>query len=339
MERGTYRTYSTYSNIQYSTVGWVERGRQNLDSPFLIEPSTAQGHLVFSSLRGLNHPNGTMVAFYCFIPTSKQRAVLVASYPPRPRRSSCGLGPALSGFDLHHHVVHLDVHLLHSLFVAMLQEEEGAAEAELSRRDPDRATRLWIRGQGAFTPSPPPSPSQQQPLSKGRSEDEGETETEVTTVRPADAPDDSSVAQAQDLSQAQDKNAETRTERRSSDDDDHEQAPSPPETGTDNAPGRSAVASGRLADAASDAVPARGAEADQRMRGGDGSGCGAEGGGSSPNSPEDDDDRGSGIAERVGGRGGAVVPNFRLNGFVHVCPLVSEGCKFTVKAWLQDEDD
>lgn len=37
--------------------------------------------------------------------------------------------------------------------------------------------------------------------------------------------------------------------------------------------------------------------------------------------------------------GGGAVPDFRLNGFVYVCPLVSEGCKFTAKAWLQDEDD
>lgn len=37
--------------------------------------------------------------------------------------------------------------------------------------------------------------------------------------------------------------------------------------------------------------------------------------------------------------GGGVVPDFRLNGFVYVCPLVSEGCTFTAKAWLQDEDD
>lgn len=36
---------------------------------------------------------------------------------------------------------------------------------------------------------------------------------------------------------------------------------------------------------------------------------------------------------------GAAVPDFRLNGFVYVCPLVSDGCKFTAKAWLQDEDD
>lgn len=33
------------------------------------------------------------------------------------------------------------------------------------------------------------------------------------------------------------------------------------------------------------------------------------------------------------------VPNFRLNGFVYICPLMTEGCKFTAKAWLQDEDD
>lgn len=33
------------------------------------------------------------------------------------------------------------------------------------------------------------------------------------------------------------------------------------------------------------------------------------------------------------------VPDYRLNSFVYVCPLVSEGCKFTAKAWLQDEDD
>lgn len=40
-------------------------------------------------------------------------------------------------------------------------------------------------------------------------------------------------------------------------------------------------------------------------------------------------------------RGGVteVVPDYRLNAFVYLCPLVSEGCKFTAKAWLQDEDD
>lgn len=40
-----------------------------------------------------------------------------------------------------------------------------------------------------------------------------------------------------------------------------------------------------------------------------------------------------------GGRGGGTVPDYRLNGFVYVCPLVSDGCTFTAKAWLQDEDD
>lgn len=50
-------------------------------------------------------------------------------------------------------------------------------------------------------------------------------------------------------------------------------------------------------------------------------------------------------AARGGGEGQAAragvgaVPEYRLNGFVHVCPLVSAGCKFTAKAWLQDEDD
>lgn len=58
---------------------------------------------------------------------------------------------------------------------------------------------------------------------------------------------------------------------------------------------------------------------------------------------------GDGVDEGVveGGRGreegvregGGVVPDFRLNGFVYVCPLVSEGCAFTAKSWLQDEDD
>lgn len=45
---------------------------------------------------------------------------------------------------------------------------------------------------------------------------------------------------------------------------------------------------------------------------------------------------GEGQATRVGV---GAVPEYRLNGFVHVCPLVSTGCKFTAKAWLQDEDD
>lgn len=239
-----------------------------------------------------------------------------------------------------------------------MQEEERAAEADLSRQDPDRATRLWIRGHGAFISPPPLSPPQQQPSSKGpskvRSEDpskdEGKKETQVTALRPADAPDVSTVAQAQDLRQDENVGAGPS--------DEQEQPPSPSETGTDNASRRSAVASGRLADAASGAVAAGAAESDQQVRGGGGDGGGggggggAEGGRSSPNPPDDDDDRGSGTAERVGvrggvmvedrageGRDGAVVPDFRLNGFVHVCPLVSEGCKFTVKAWLQDEDD
>lgn len=34
-----------------------------------------------------------------------------------------------------------------------------------------------------------------------------------------------------------------------------------------------------------------------------------------------------------------VVPDYRLNGFVYVCPLVSARSTFTAKAWLQDEDD
>lgn len=33
------------------------------------------------------------------------------------------------------------------------------------------------------------------------------------------------------------------------------------------------------------------------------------------------------------------VPNYRLNAFVYACPLVSEGCMFTAKAWLVDDDE
>ncbi|CAM9906125.1 unnamed protein product, partial [Choristocarpus tenellus] len=41
------------------------------------------------------------------------------------------------------------------------------------------------------------------------------------------------------------------------------------------------------------------------------------------------------------GEGGAIerVPDYRLNGFVHSCPLLSEGIDFANKAWLEDEDD
>lgn len=48
---------------------------------------------------------------------------------------------------------------------------------------------------------------------------------------------------------------------------------------------------------------------------------------------------GEGGEDGAGKGAGAVVPDFRLDGFVRVCPLVSEGCNFTAKAWLQDEDD
>lgn len=43
---------------------------------------------------------------------------------------------------------------------------------------------------------------------------------------------------------------------------------------------------------------------------------------------------GAPAAERDGG-----VPDYRLNRFVYLCPLVSAECKFTPKLWLQDEDD
>lgn len=46
-----------------------------------------------------------------------------------------------------------------------------------------------------------------------------------------------------------------------------------------------------------------------------------------------------GHEEKTTGAVVGAVPEYRLNGFVHVCPLVSTGCKFTAKAWLQDEDD
>ncbi|CAB1116211.1 unnamed protein product [Ectocarpus sp. CCAP 1310/34] len=62
---------------------------------------------------------------------------------------------------------------------------------------------------------------------------------------------------------------------------------------------------------------------------GGGEGDGGESGGG-------DEEEGARAGVQVAGK---VVPDFRLNGFVYVCPLVSGGCTFTAKAWLQDEDD
>lgn len=81
---------------------------------------------------------------------------------------------------------------------------------------------------------------------------------------------------------------------------------------------------------------------------------GSGGGGEGEKSDNEQGDGGRGLQQTVVGEGGGrerwsereqgkggveLVPDYRLNAFVYLCPLVSEGCKFNAKAWLQDEDD
>ena len=49
-----------------------------------------------------------------------------------------------------------------------------------------------------------------------------------------------------------------------------------------------------------------------------------------------DDGQGCGAKNKAAA---GIVPDYRFNGFVYVCPLVSAKSRFTTKAWLQDEDD
>lgn len=182
------------------------------------------------------------------------------------------------------------------------QEEERAAEAELSRRDPDRPARLWVHGHGAFSTSSPHSEEKRD--KEDREDTSGGTSPSRTPQAQAQAQEPSTKAnQGQGSSSVVD---EQQPARRSE----------------ERTPAEMVEAAGLLK---ANSQQSRGKESEPDLSGG-----GSEG-------------LGKGEVEAGGGGAGkgagTPVPDFRLNGFVFVCPLVSEGCKFTAKAWLQDEDD
>lgn len=181
------------------------------------------------------------------------------------------------------------------------QNEERAAEKELSLRDPERCRKAWMRGfsssgwkkdsQGATIAAAPPSPS---PLPPPAPQPQSATSTsEASPGVPANTGnEDQSQQSAQDILNC---NAEDNVRN------------------VDHRGGREG---GKESDN----------EKEDRGRGLEQTGVG-EGGGER-------------WSDREQGKGGGeVVPDYRLNTFVYLCPLVSEGCKFNAKAWLQDEDD
>eukprot|EP00903_Cladosiphon_okamuranus_P008491 g8158.t1 len=98
-------------------------------------------------------------------------------------------------------------------------EEEREAEAELSRRDPDRATRLWVHGHGAFSAALSSTPSEvqqekedenQQDEDKDKGKDkEGETSPEDLAGNSSPSPSTHTLAR-----QGSDVNQVTRDGRR-----------------------------------------------------------------------------------------------------------------------------
>lgn len=206
------------------------------------------------------------------------------------------------------------------------QEEERAAEAELSRRDPDRSTRLWVRGHGAFSASPPPSEEKRNQDNQDKN-DTKDNQDKKDTPRPEeeDLAGDSSPSHTQAQPSTAARQSQSQSQSLGSVSDEQRQAalPSSSNSNSNRAEERphSDVVEAAIVPAKPENLQGEGGQ-DSSSRGSEEIGEG---------------DREAG--EEGEGKSVGVVPDFRLNGFVHVCPLVSEGCKFTAKAWLQDEDD
>eukprot|EP00752_Nemacystus_decipiens_P015194 g13529.t1 len=201
--------------------------------------------------------------------------------------------------------------------------EERAAEAELSRRDPDRPTRLWVHGHGAFSASvsspPPPSDELQE------EEDKGDKEAEPRREDPAGGGSSQSHTQSQPSTATTQSQSQSQSSGPVSDEQRKALASS-----SNPSEGRPHTGVAGIADADVD-TPTKTAQYEHSQRGVK----------SEQDSKIGVTSRGDAEKSEEGevGKSAGMVPDFRLDGFVHACPLVSEGCKFTAKAWLQDEDD
>ncbi|CAM9139793.1 unnamed protein product [Ectocarpus fasciculatus] len=189
-------------------------------------------------------------------------------------------------------------------------EEERIAEAELASRDPDRPARAWTHG--VLPTSPPPK--------QGEGENEG-SEKSTSNKEPAD-PRQPFTQDNQSENIVSHERGQPLSDH-STVDGGEASFQAVEGTHTEIVEGDRAR-SGQTAQGGDEEETNEGREDERRTAGGRG-------------------ERRDG-SEEVGVRtvvevAGKVVPDFRLNGFVYVCPLVSEGCTFTAKAWLQDEDD
>ncbi|CAM9307230.1 unnamed protein product [Scytosiphon promiscuus] len=205
--------------------------------------------------------------------------------------------------------------------LAML-EEERSAEAEARRQDPDRPAREWTRG---FSPSPSPSPSPSIPEEKDGCEQPPQEPHEASNDAEDGVPGNLPVIPTQsDSCSVANQHVGVGSVDRERSCPDHSKA----EEGNSEK-----VDTGKAGEAE---VQEDAAESGERT----GEGRPQEMGTQERGKASRAGDYGVGEPGGVGGGGRlASVPDFRLNGFVHVCPLLSEGCKFTAKAWLQDEDD